>query len=313
MRSIAVAIVSYNTCELLRKCLDAVQQEAPSELIVIDNASSDGSVEMIKTEFPSVTVRINGMNLGYGAAANQAIVSSTAKYVCLLNSDAQLQSGALEALNTYLEGNPRVAIVGPRIVNPDGTLQPSCFPFPTPLDIFLDVSHLSRLIRYVPILQESYPRTWSHTRPRKVPWVLGAALGIRREAFDIVGGFDESFYMFYEEADLCYRLQRTGWQVHFAPVTAIIHVGGASTQQRRADMTVQFFASLMQFYRRHFSLIRQAELIMLIECIALTRMIRDVISLGLTGDSGKRADLAVKIDAWRRLLLGHWRRQVGFS
>jgi len=207
MTPIAVAIVNYNTREHLRACLATVQSEAPSETIVIDNASSDGSAEMVRAEYPWVTLHANQTNPGYGAAANQAIASCTAEYVLLLNSDTLLQAGALMALSSYLDLHPRAAIVGPRLVEPDGILQASCYPFPTPLNTFLENSTsaflLGRLIRcHIPLLRNSYLRTWPHNAARVVPWLKGGALAIRRTAFDAVGGFDESYFMYFEDADL---------------------------------------------------------------------------------------------------------------
>ena len=310
MNAIAVAIVNYNTQRDLGACLASIESDATGEVVVVDNASTDGSVEMVQANYPWVTLHANKRNLGYGAAANQAITACHAKYVLLLNSDTVVAPGAAEALIRYLDQNPRVAMVGPRILDPDGTLQRSCFPFPTPVDVFLDMSNLSRLIRHVPILRDSYLRTWSHSHVRAVPWICGAALAIRRSAFEAVRGFDKSFFMYFEEVDLCYRLASAGWQVHFAPVTDVIHTGGRSTQQRRVDMTVQFFVSLAQFYRRHYSSIRLKELFILVECIVLARLIRDVVALRLAYDNRKRLSLAENVTAWRRLLLGHWRKQV---
>jgi GT2 family glycosyltransferase len=310
MAPIAVVIVNYNTRHDLGVCLASLKSYTPTEVVVVDNASTDGSVEMVRADYPWVTLQANKRNFGYGAAANQAITACHAKYVLLLNSDTIVMPGAVEALIRYLDQNPRVAIGGPRILNPDGTLQRSCFPFPTPVDVFLDVSNLSSLIRYVPILRNSYLRTWSHSHVRPVPWISGAALAINRSAFEAVGGFDASFFMYFEEVDLCYRLASAGWQIHFAPVADVIHAGGRSTQQRRVDMTVQFFVSLAQFYRRHYSRIRLTELFILVECLALARLIRDVVALRLAYDNRKRLSLAENVTAWRRLLLGHWRKQV---
>jgi GT2 family glycosyltransferase len=136
---------------------------------------------------------------------------------------------------------------------------------------------------------------------------MGAGVVIRRRAFDAAGGFDESFHMFYEEVDLCFRLQKLGWQVHFAPVAEIVHMGGASTRQARAEMAVHFYTSLMQFYRLHYSRMRQAELIVLVQCIALARLARDTLRSGLTTDSERRVQLAANRQAWRRLARGEWR------
>ncbi|HEY6085757.1 MAG TPA: glycosyltransferase family 2 protein [Nitrospira sp.] len=253
---IAVVIVNHNTCHELQACLDSLEAEAPDEVIVFDNNSSDDSVKMVRSKFPHVTLHANPVNVGYGAAANQAIAKSKARYVLLLNSDTILRQGTLNQLGRYLDLHPKAAIVGPRLVNSDGTLQASCYPFPTPFDTFLENSKmavcLGRLIRrYVPGVRRLYWRTWPHDSARIVPWLKGAALMIRREAFDAVGGFDRSFFMYFEDADLCYRLKRAGWEVHFAPVATIVHVGGASTERASADMSAQLLNSTRLFYQRH--------------------------------------------------------------
>src|SRR5206468_637236 len=193
--------------------------------------------------------------------------------------------------------HPRAAIVGPRLVNPDGTLQASCYPFPTPLDTFLENSTytilLGRLIRrYVPAVRRLYLRTWPHDCARVVPWMKGAALAIRREAFEAVGGFDESFFMYFEDADLCYRLKAAGWEVHFAPVTTVVHVGGASTMQYRADMSIQLLASTVQFYQRHYAGIRVAQLLMVVKSLMLARWIGGTFRLCFARDATKRREVA---------------------
>jgi len=313
MTPFAVAIVNYNTREHLRACLTTVQPEAPSEMVVVDNASSDGSVEMVQANYPRVILCANKVNLGYGPAANQAVARCTTKYALLLNSDTLLQPGALQALAAYLDSHPRAAIVGPRLVNPDGTPQVSCYPFPTPLNTFLGNTTLSRLISYVPALRDHYLPTWPHTSARVVPWVKGAALALRREAFEAVGGFDESFFMYSEETDLCFRLSAAGWQVYFAPVTTVVHTGAASTTQLRTDMAVQFFVSLRKFYQRHYSRTRLAELVVIVKSIMLARWLIDVARLNSTHDTTKRAMIAADVAAWQHVLLGHWREQVNCS
>jgi GT2 family glycosyltransferase len=315
MTPIAVAIVNYNTREHLRACLATVQSEAPCETVVVDNASPDGSVEIVLAEYPWVTLHANKTNLGYGAAANQALSSCTAEYVLLLNSDTLLQAGALMALSDYLDVHPHAAIVGPRLVEEDGTLQASCYPFPTPLNTFLENSRgaifLGRLIRrHLPILRNSYLRTWPHNAARIVPWVKGAALAIRRTAFEIVGGFDESYFMYFEDADLCYRLHAAGWQVHFAPVTTVVHVGGASTRQRRTEMTVRLLASTIQFYQRHASRLHLAEVVVIVKGLMLAKWISGIARLYLTRDACKRADIAADVAACRSVLFGRWKELV---
>jgi GT2 family glycosyltransferase len=309
----AVAIVNYNTREHLRTCLASVESEAPSEVVVVDNASSDHSVEMVKADFPWVTLRENKINPGYGAAANRAIACCTAKYVLLLNSDTLLRHGAIQALASYLDSHPRAAIVGPRLINPNGTVQGSCYPFPTPVNTLLVNTSLGRLVGYVPLLRDYYLPTWRHNTARLVDWVKGAALAIRREAFEAVGGFDESFFMYCEETDLCYRLWSAGWQVHFAPVTSVVHIGGVSTMQVRTDMAVQFFASLKQFYERHYSKVPLIEMVGIVKSIMLLRLLIDGTRLCFTRELGKCAALAGDISAWKHLLLKQWRSPVTHS
>lgn len=249
----SVAIINYNTRDLLRACLSSVVPEHPDRVIVVDNASSDGSAQMVAAEFPRVTLLANASNRGYGAAANMAFSASTARYLLLLNSDTLLRRGALEAMAEYLDEHEEVGVLGPRLINEDGTLQPSCYPFPGSMRWLVDNDDLARYLGTVGSVQRRMFRTWEHDRPRHVPWVMGAALAIRREAFDAVGGFDESFFMYHEETDLCFRMAKLGWETHFAPVTEVVHKGGASTVQHRHAMSVALFESAQRFHRKHYS------------------------------------------------------------
>jgi GT2 family glycosyltransferase len=308
--SIAVVIVNYNTRDYLRECLATVLVEAPYQVVVVDNASADGSVEMVRVCFPSVKLHENVWNRGYGAAANQGIADCTAEYVLLLNSDTLVHTGALHALTVYLDQHPGVAIVGPRLVNRDGTLQPSCYPFPGTFKWFLHYEVSGQLIRRVPILRNYQRRTWPHTETQPVPWVMGAALVIRREAFEAVGGFDESFFMYCEETDLCYRLKSVNWQVHFAPIATVTHVGQASTNQYRTEMAVQHIASRLLFYRKHYTRMRFMLLNLMIRGTVLARLLFDVYRRRVTCDSSQSAGMAADIAAWRRVLLAKWKPEA---
>jgi len=305
MSSIAVIIVNHKTREHLRACLATVQPEALGEVIVVDNASSDGSVEMVQAHYPRVMLHANKANIGYGAAANLAIARSTAKYILLLNSDTLLQPGALQAMSTYLDLHTQAAIVGPRLVNPDGRLQASCRQFPGTLKWLVDNGTLGLLTQRVPVLRDHNLRIWTHDHVRVVPWVLGAALAIRREAFEAVGGFDESFFMYAEETDLCYRLNTAGWQIHFVPVATVTHVGGASTRQYRTKMAIQVVKSDIKFYQRHYSGIRLAGLIAIAKSRVLLRFVRGSIRLPVTRDAGERARIAEDVAVWRDMLSGN--------
>ncbi|MEJ7811825.1 MAG: glycosyltransferase family 2 protein [Gemmatimonadaceae bacterium] len=307
MTAVAVAVINFNTREHLRACLTTVAAESPPEVVVVDNGSTDGSIEMVRRDFPGVTLHVDPRNRGYGAASNEAIARCTAPYVLLLNSDTLLPPGALAALASHLDRHPRAAVVGPRLVNPDGTLQPSCFAFPSPLGTLLENARADKVVRRIPRLRERYLRTWSHARAREVPWVMGAALAIRRQAFDAVGGFDESFFMYFEEVDLSYRLRAAGWETHFAPVTDVIHAGGASTAQWRTDMYARLFLSSMHYYEMHHSRLRSLGAAAVVKLSMLARLARDTTRFHATRDAGRRAELTERMVAWRRVLRGPWR------
>lgn len=248
----AVAVVNYNTCRELERCLASIVPEAPDELLVIDNGSTDGSIAMVRRRFPDVRLQVNAENHGYGAAGNQALRLTASDYLLLLNSDTVLEAGSLAALRDYMDSHPQAAVAGPRLVNPNGSLQPSCYPFPTPFQLALGSSGLGALTSRLPGVRNLSLRWWPHDRDRAVPWVLGAALVLRRGPVMALGGFDESFFMYYEEVDLCYRLALADHETHFTPATTIMHVGGASTSKAGSDMTVQWFRSLRHFYRKHY-------------------------------------------------------------
>jgi GT2 family glycosyltransferase len=303
---VSVVIVNYNTREFLRACLATVELESPVQVVVVDNASSDGSADMVQADYPGVLLCANKTNLGFGSAANQGFALCIAPYVLLLNSDTLLPRGALRALSAYLDQHPKVAVAGPRLLNSDHTLQASCFPFPGTLSWFLDNDDLRWFTRHIPMLKNRLWRVWPHTHARQVPWVKGAALLIHRQAFESVGGFDESFFLYFEETDLCFRLSIAGWETHFAPVTTIIHAGEASTKQRCTDSTVQLVASNMKYCRKHYSRAWSSALVIVMRGTVLARLIRDAFRWHIVREASKRARIAADMAAWHRVLLGQW-------
>jgi GT2 family glycosyltransferase len=299
MRQPAVVIVNYNTRQHLRESLASAVREGADEVVVVDNASSDGSAEMVRAEYPRVTLHANPTNRGYGAAANQGIASCTAAYVVLLNADACLGAGALTALRACLDDHSDTAIVGPRLLNVDGSLQPSCYAFPGSLPWILDNDILFRLNRGLPIVRTRLLRTWAHDRERVVPWIKGAAMAIRREAFDAVGGFDESFPLFYEETDLCQRVTAAGWRILFSPAATVHHLGGASTGDRVAAVSLQLFAGQVQYFQAHCPRLKSLWT-MLLKALELPAQIRDRARLPLTRNASTRALLALRLAERRR-------------
>lgn len=288
--SIAVAIVNHNTRDALRDCLETVVAQTPAQTIVVDSASSDGSPEMVRQEFPVVELRVS-RNRGYGAAANVALARARSDYVLLLNADTRVTPGALTALVEYLDQHPSAAFVGPRVVDAHGTGQKTAHRFPTPSQVFFRESGLHKL--------RIARRPASDAAPHRVDWVLGAALAIRRRAFESVGGFDESYFMYNEETDLCLRARRAGWEVHFAPVATVVHVGGASTAQQRRAMLAQYMRSTLLLYKHHLppAKLRQVRLVLRVALGA--RIARDRGQLALARRVERRRRLDESLEAWR--------------
>ena len=298
----AVAIINWNTRELLRRCLSTVMAVGPGEVVVVDNGSTDGSIEMVRGDFPTVRLEVLARNPGYGAAANVAFSLCASEYVFLLNSDTELGAGALEALTAYLDRCPRAGIVGPRLVNPDGSRQKSTFPFPSPIVPVVKRFPAAQLVRLVPALREAYVGRWAHDRACRVPWVLGAALAIRRSAYEAVGGFDESYVMYYEEVDLCFRLREAGWETHFTPATEVMHVGGASTSQRRPAMLARLGLSEIDFHRRHHTGAVGLLAIGLVRATMRVRLWRDWLGARMLRRGPRREVLTENVDVWREVL-----------
>jgi hypothetical protein len=224
---------------------------------------------------------------------------------------------ALEALARYLDDHPEAGIVGPRLLNPDGSLQRSCFPFPSPMRPPLQTDPIGRLVGRVPGLGEWSFATWSHDRVRVVPWVTGAALVIRRRAFDDVGGFDESFFMYAEEIDLCYRAKQRGWETHFAPVADVEHSGGCSTHQHRTAMLAQGCTSALHFYRRHYSGGPLVRAVCMMVAAMAWRAVRDRVRRAFSSNPVRRRELTEDVRVWEsavvRFIRTGWHTCAGRS
>jgi N-acetylglucosaminyl-diphospho-decaprenol L-rhamnosyltransferase len=304
--SLAVGVVSFNTSPHLEACLRSVLAEKPTSVVVVDNASSDGSPGVARSLDPGVHVIANTTNVGYGAAANQAIVRCGGANVLLLNGDTVVRPGALAALAAELAARPRAGVVGPRLRNEDGVVQDSCFPFPGPLQTMLATTALGRLVARLPRLGSRYRQAWSPSASEVVPWVLGAALAIRRDAFAAVGGFDETFFLYSEEVDLSYRLAAAGWETWFTPAAEVVHAGGASTAQAPTDTEPWRYAGTRRFYRKHYSRGAQRLLRVLTTYEMLRNVCFDGARVPLAREAGERARLRGRIVAWRRILREAW-------
>jgi GT2 family glycosyltransferase len=247
--NLSIVIVNWNTRDLLATCLESVFASAGRgelEVFVVDNASTDGSVPMIRERFPQVNLIENQANLGFAHANNQAIQHCQGRYVLLLNSDTQVVGNALEVLEAFMEDHPRAGASGARLLNADGSLQPSCQPMLTPAREFWHLIFMDNVIRWTTYGADF----WKSSMARQVEVIKGACLMLRHEALSEVGLLDESYFMYTEEVDLCFRLARAGWQLWWVPAAQVVHFGEASSRQVAQAMYVQLYRSKVQFYRK---------------------------------------------------------------
>jgi GT2 family glycosyltransferase len=250
MSEFAVVVVNHNANDAIVDCLALVADQSPSEILVIDNASTDGSADRIAREFPHIRLIRNERNIGFGPAANQGVRATEAPHVLLLNPDAMVRPGTLVALGAAIDEHPRAGAVGALVLNPDGSVQPTKRAFPS-----LWQSLLHGLLGLV---WPNNPGTRAYTladapfdTPRTVDWVAGTAVALRREAFDAVGGFDEGFFFFVEDVDLCRRLWDAGFQVWFEPRAVVEHAWGTSWTQRPLRFLWIHQRSLFRYARKH--------------------------------------------------------------
>jgi GT2 family glycosyltransferase len=238
---LSVVIVNRNTRELLRACLRSIQDlrdRTSREIIVVDNGSDDGSVEMLSSEFPGVRLIRNHENTGFAYPNNQGIKVSRGRYVLLLNSDTEVRDGCLDRLVDHLDGHPEVGACGPKLLFPDGSPQPSCFSFPSPWRHFCDMLHLGAVLPRSRIFANQ-SRWFDHERTAPADWLMGAALAVRREVLDKVGLLDERFTLYCNELDWCLRIRRAGWSVIFVHDATVVHHCGATRRLEDRDLRLQ--------------------------------------------------------------------------
>lgn len=263
--TLSVLIVSYNTRAITLDCLQALEKALDgidAEIVVVDNASSDGSAEAVREKFPRVHLIANKKNTGFGAANNQAMAVARGEYYLLLNSDAFPEPEAIRALLDFMRANPQAGLSGPRTHNADGSLQLSCFRLPSPGYAWLENFWLA----------DGY-RRWAHDTVRRVEFVIGACMLVRREVYEQVGGFDERFFMYSEETDWQRRIHDAGWEIVFVPQARITHLGGASGATNRTQVNRHFFDSLDAYVKKHHGLAGLVSLRVAMACGCLIRSV----------------------------------------
>ncbi|KAB2867243.1 MAG: glycosyltransferase family 2 protein [Anaerolineae bacterium] len=274
MSDLAVVIVSWNTraftLEAIRTLLDDVQRGGPydTEIWVVDNASSDDSPAAIQAEFPHVKIIENAKNIGFGAANNVAIramgfgksgidENTLPRAVYLLNSDTQTRPNATSILFNALFSLPEAGVVGARLTYEDGSFQHSAFAFPGLSQLWIDLMPAPGTL-YNRRMNGRYPRKlYEHPKPFRVGHTLGATMMIRREVIQKTGMFDEQFFMYAEEVDWSWRIQKAGWKIYCVPQAHVIHLEGQSTRQVRPDSIINLWQSRLRLYRKHYPMLKR--------------------------------------------------------
>lgn len=269
MVDLSVIIVSYNTREILLGCLQSVFDTLDEtiaanrysadaralsrgyEVIVVDNASGDGSGPAVAERFPQVRLIENEFNSGFSAANNQGVAIAQGRYVLLLNPDTIVYPGAIAEMVRFMDRFPRAGMVTSKLLNPDGTLQHSAFKFPTLWMTFLDFFPLNhRLLNSR--LNGRYPAS-DYRRPFEIDHPLGACMLVRREVLERVGSLSEEYFMYCEEIDWCMRIKKDHWRIYCVPTAEVVHLGGQSTRQIADRMYVELFRSRLLLHRKHYN------------------------------------------------------------
>ena len=266
---LTISVVTHNTRDLLKTCLGSIYQKAERirfEVLVVDNGSTDGTMEMIQKEFPQVKLIENQKNLGFARANNQAIKRGKGRYFLLFNPDSIFKNGSLNETIKFMDRHPEVGILGCKILNSDGTIQESNASFPNLFTEFLRVFQLKKIIASVKLrkkigqklgrllgstIREYFRVYWDSERVRGVDWVTGACLIVKRKAIEDVGLLDENFFMYYEDADWCYRMHHKGWRVYYYPFFEIVHCAGKTGTGFSQRVFFERQKSMYYYFQKH--------------------------------------------------------------
>ena len=257
---VSIVIVSFNTRDVTRRCLEHVRRHAAGvghEVLVVDNASDDGSADMVATEFPEVRLIRQDRNRGFAGGNNPAMGVARGRYILLLNSDAFLAEGVLEKTLRYMEDHPDIGVLGCKLTDPDGTMQPSARMLPGPLNKILHITGLAARFPGSRFFGRVDYTWWDHSEPRSVGWVVGAYFLIRRDTVQDIGVLDERYFLYFEEIDYCLSARRAGWEVVFFPHAQVVHLGGQSSvntgrrvSAKGRQMVAIRITSEFRFYRK---------------------------------------------------------------
>jgi GT2 family glycosyltransferase len=297
---LSIAVISYNTRDLLLACLQSVSERTTGvdyEVIVVDNASRDGSVEAVRTRFPYVTVIANAENDGFAKACNQAAAVSSGRYLLLLNSDTVMQRGTLRTMVSCLDQHLDIGAVSCLQRDEQGQILQSCFPFPSIRD------HV-RYAETLPMVVRRLVGTMSPmdcTQSQDVEWANGACLMVRKAVFDRLGGLDERFFMYFEDVDLCRRVQQLGYRVRHVAESEVVHLLGRSSRANRNGLNKQWELSRIRYVEKHFA---QPRRFLMKGWIALG-VVRKLMVTACSHASDRRQQIQTMWITLRRVWLGH--------
>ncbi len=250
---LSISIVHHDGRDMLQNCLQTLTECPPScsfEIILVDNVSTDGTRDFLKQNYPHIHLIENTARRGFGENHNTAMKACRGEFILLLNDDTLLHPGALDALVSFLDTRPDVVVVGPKLLNGDGSLQRSCYRFPSPLRCLWENLLLTAAFPNSPFFGDY--RAWAHDSIREVDFVSGAAILLRRSTLEKVGGFDPYFFMYAEETDLQKRITTAGGKIAFTPEAVITHLGGGSSEGMKSRQFCEFNRSQAKFIRKHY-------------------------------------------------------------
>jgi GT2 family glycosyltransferase len=256
MNTLSVIIVNWNAGRALDDCLESLFASKPVgalEVLLVDNASTDGSQARAARDYPGIKILQNAENRGFAPGANQGLESAVGELILLLNPDAVLQPSTISLLVDFMNEHSEAAVVGPRLLNPDGTVQGSARRDPSPwTGLFGRDAPVTRLFPNNPVSRRELPNLChAGDAPLEVDWISGACLLVRRAAYEQVGGLDERFFLFWEDADWCRRFRKAGWKVYYLPTAVGTHRVGVSRAQRPMRSAIDFHRSAYHYYRKH--------------------------------------------------------------
>ncbi len=251
---LSIIIVNWNARKYLAQCIDSILGEMCGlkvEIIVVDNASTDGSREMLEREYPKVRLLCNETNLGFARANNRGIDASGGRYICLVNSDVIVHENCLRTMLAYMEAHPDRGVIGPKAFNGNGTLQYTTFSCPTVMNTVFRAFGLDTMFPRSALFGRRLMKFWPHDRVRDVEALSGCFLFVRRTAMDMVGKLDERFFIYGEDLDWCKRFNDGGWKVTFFPGAHITHFGGASSSNAPKRFYLEMRKADLQYWKKH--------------------------------------------------------------